>query len=149
MNLTHVRVLVTEFDACLRFYRDVLGLELAWGEEGGGYASSRAGDGSLLALFGRQTTATAIGHADAPVEAAGQDRAMLIFEVPDLEAAVARLKDKGAAFLPDIQDQPDWGIRTVFLRDPDGTLMELNCPLPKESWSDHLRQADNHYPGEG
>jgi catechol 2,3-dioxygenase-like lactoylglutathione lyase family enzyme len=148
MKLIHVRLLVTEFDACLCFSRDVLGLELAWGEEGGGYGSFRAGEGSLLALFGRQAMAAAIGSADVPVQAFGQDRAMLIFEVPDLQAAVARLKDKGAAFLSDIQDRPDWGIRVAFLRDPDGTLIELNCPLPKESWSDHLHQADSRYPGE-
>jgi catechol 2,3-dioxygenase-like lactoylglutathione lyase family enzyme len=140
--------LVSEFDACLRFYRDVLGLELNWGEEGGGYASFHAGDGILLALFGRQEMAAAIGSADAPFGAAGPERAMLIFEVPDLEAAVARLKDKGVAFLGDIQERRDWGIRVAFLRDPNGTLIELNSPLPKEVWTEQLQQEDDRYSGE-
>ncbi len=35
MRLTHMRLLVTRFDECLQFYRDVMGFPVAWGEEGG------------------------------------------------------------------------------------------------------------------
>jgi catechol 2,3-dioxygenase-like lactoylglutathione lyase family enzyme len=149
VKLTHIRLLVTEFDACVRFYRDILGLEAIWGEEGSGYASFRAGDGSLLALFGREAMAAAIDNHEAPVRAAGQDRAMLIFEAADLAGTFAALKAKRVTFLSEIEDQPEWGIRTAFLRDPEGTLIELNCPLPKEYWSASLREADGRYPGEG
>ena len=31
MKLTHVRLLVTDFPACFRFYRDVMGLTATWG----------------------------------------------------------------------------------------------------------------------
>ena len=35
MKLTHVRLLVNDFDACFRFYRDVMGFQVQWGDEGG------------------------------------------------------------------------------------------------------------------
>lgn len=46
MRLTHTRLLVTRFYDCLRFYRDVLGLTVAWGQEGGRYADLHGGSGS-------------------------------------------------------------------------------------------------------
>ncbi len=145
MRLTHIRLLVKDFDACFRFYRDVMSFEVLWGEEGSGYADFHAGANVHLALFGRQAMAKAIGAADVPLEANCQDRAMLIFEVNDLEATVAQLKAKGAQFVTGIEDHPGWGIRTAHLRDPDGTLIELNSPLPKEEWSKELREASRRY----
>ncbi|MCL4490146.1 MAG: VOC family protein [Chloroflexi bacterium] len=45
MRLTHVRLLVADFDACFRFYRDAIGFQVLWGKEGGGYADFQAGEG--------------------------------------------------------------------------------------------------------
>jgi lactoylglutathione lyase len=33
VRLTHVRLLVDDYDACFRFYRDMLGLEPTFGDE--------------------------------------------------------------------------------------------------------------------
>jgi catechol 2,3-dioxygenase-like lactoylglutathione lyase family enzyme len=38
MRLTHIRLLVADYLACFRFYRDVMGLAVAWGDENGPYA---------------------------------------------------------------------------------------------------------------
>jgi hypothetical protein len=36
-------------------------------------------------------------------------------------------------------------IRTAHLRDPDGTLIEINCPLPQEEWAEGLREESRKY----
>lgn len=147
MRLTHMRLLVTRFDECLRFYRDVLGLELVWGEEGARYADFKAGDGSLLALFRRELIAQTVGRDEQPVNPPGQDRAMLIFAVDDLATVVDRLGDARVELVAGPVDRPEWGIRVVHLRDPDDNLIELNSPLPKEQWTAFLREADDRFRG--
>ena len=143
MKLISTRLLVKGYADCFYFYRDVMGIEVMWGDENTGYASFQASDSTRLALFGRRDMAEAIGTDDLQPDAACQDRAMLIFEVDDLEGTVKRLKEKGAAFLTGIVDYPDWGIRAAHMRDPDGTLIELNTPIPQEEWSDELRKKDD------
>lgn len=127
MKLTHTRLLVENYDACFRFYRDVMKLEVIWGDETGEYAEFRAGDGSLIALNTLETMADIIGSSNS-----NADNAVLIFHVDDLESAVRDLKDRGAHFVTEIQDRPSWGIRTAHLRDPALNLLELNTPLDTE-----------------
>jgi catechol 2,3-dioxygenase-like lactoylglutathione lyase family enzyme len=49
-TLTHVRLLVRDYPACFRFYRDVMGLRATYGEEDTGYADFDAGAGVAVAL---------------------------------------------------------------------------------------------------
>ena len=146
MQLTHVRLLVVSFDACLRFYRDVLGFRLTWGEEGSGYASFDTG-AATLSLFDRRAMARAVGAAHLPPGAICQDRTALIFDAGDLDAVVQELEARGAEFLVGPKSHPEWGIRTAHLRDPDGNLIELNARLPKSEWTDDLRREDDRYDG--
>jgi len=136
MQLNSVRLLVDRFDACFRFYRDVLGLEPVWGEEGGRYADFKAGDGTLIALFRRALMAEAVGTENLPADAPAQDRAALVLQVEDLDAAVPALRDNGAVFITEPKDYPAWTIRAAHLRDPDGNLIELFAPLPRERWTE-------------
>jgi lactoylglutathione lyase len=119
LRLTHVRLLIRDFPACFRFYRDVLGFEVLWGEEGGPYADFKAGD-ATVALFDRRLMAEAVGTAGKPVEVDAQDRVLLICAVEDVDAAYDQLKARGIKFVTEPQDRPDWGIRTAHFRDPDG-----------------------------
>jgi lactoylglutathione lyase len=50
MKLLSVRLLVSDFDSCFRFYRDVMGFRPTWGEEGDGYADFDAGAGDQMGL---------------------------------------------------------------------------------------------------
>jgi catechol 2,3-dioxygenase-like lactoylglutathione lyase family enzyme len=145
MILTHIRLLVQDYGACFRFYRDVMGFPVVWGDEESGYADFKFSSGSQLALFGRREMAEVVGTKTLPAEAASQDRAMLIFEVQDLWASVTELKNRGAQIEMDIADYPGWGIRAAYLRDPDGTLIELNSPLPRLDWSDDLVEKDQRF----
>ena len=127
MNLkfTHVRLLVRDFRACYRFYRDVMGFPVTWGTEDERYADFAAGE-VILALFDRAAMAEAVGAASKPLHAEMQDAACLIFEVEDVDSAFAELVRRGAEPAAAPIDHPDWGIRTAHLRDPDCNLIEIN-----------------------
>jgi lactoylglutathione lyase len=122
MNLTHARLLVDDFGACFRFYRDALGLEPGWGEEDGAYADFDAG-GTALALFARTGM-----DGRAELRSAG-DAVMLVFEVEDVDAVAARLRKHHVELEGEPHDEADWGIRVAHFRDPDGNLIEVNQPL--------------------
>jgi catechol 2,3-dioxygenase-like lactoylglutathione lyase family enzyme len=150
MQLTHVRLLIERFDECFRFYRDVLGLPIGWGEEGGSYASFETGEpgGATLSLFSRREMAEAVGYAGRPGNSVAQDRVAVILKVDDLDGTVARIAAQGGAFVNRPIDRPDWGIRAAHLRDPDGNLLELYTNLTREQWTDELRTSAERYRGE-
>src|SRR5688572_11690594 len=125
MELTHVRLLVDDFAACFRFYRDVMGLAAQFGDESDTYAEFRAGD-VVLGLFGRTEMAEAVGFD--PL-AAG-DRVALCFAVENVDEALGELRERGAVVVGEPQDRPLWGLRVAHVRDPDGNLLELNHQIP-------------------
>lgn len=127
LTLSYVRLLVGDYSACFRFYRDVLGLEPTFGDETSGYADFRTGDISL-ALFDRGEMLEAIQIAPSTTSE-GQDRVALIFQAGRVDEAVAELEGKGVQFVTRPTDRPDWGIRVAHFRDPDGTLLEIFAPL--------------------
>ena len=124
MRLTNVRLLVADYQTCFRFYRDVLGFDVAWGDEGGQYAEFKTRDG-VVALYKRELMAEAVGMTEKAADADAQDRAALIFEVEDVDGACEQLRAQGVALVTQPQDRPDWGVRTAHFRDPDGSLIEL------------------------
>lgn len=127
---THTRLLVTKFAECFRFYRDVMGLEPAFGGENEVYAEFKTG-ACTIALFARELMATAIDQAGLPASAKVQDPVMLTFGVDNVDAAYEELKKKGAKFLTKPHDQPEWFIRVAHFRDPEGNLLEINAPSIK------------------
>jgi lactoylglutathione lyase len=125
MKLTHIRLLVTDFSGCYRFYRDILGLTLLIGDENGPYASF-SGDGAEIALFSRDAMADAVGTSALPTVVDAKDKAALIIAVPDVDAAYQAVVARGGVFVNAPFDQQQWMVRCAHLRDPDGNLIELN-----------------------
>jgi catechol 2,3-dioxygenase-like lactoylglutathione lyase family enzyme len=116
---------VTDLDRALVFYRDVLGLDLL--EESPFSLRFRAGDGSQLSVFKRP-----------PVE---RGHTVAHFEVADIEAAVASLRDRGAVFeeysagpLTTKNGIAQIGpARGAWLKDPEGNVIGLReGPMPGE-----------------
>lgn len=132
-------LLVVKFDECFRFYRDVMGFKVIWGEEGDSYASFSVNENSRLSIFKRDHMAETVGTADAPLQAHCQDRVALTFGVKDFEATKTELQENDAHFVTPTIDKRDWGIRTIFLRDPDGTLLQIEAELPRDEWTQELR----------
>jgi lactoylglutathione lyase len=121
VKLSQVRMLVDDFPAAFRFYRDVLGLEPSSGAEDDDYASF--GNVAIFVRSGQEAAAT--------LRPSG-DGALLCLSVDDLDAAVARVEAAGGTFLGQAAAQPDWGIRVVYIRDPAGNLIEIHEELASE-----------------
>lgn len=122
---TYERLLVNEFGASFRFYRDVMGFTPTYGDENdGAYAEFDTGS-PALAIF-RRDLMPGIEASSGP-----NDCHTLIFQVEDVDAAARDLATKGVVFLHQPEDRPEWGIRTAHFRDPDGNLLEINAPIAK------------------
>ena len=122
MRFSQARLLVDDFAEAFRFYRDTLGLGTAFGDESSGYASFDTGSG-MVALFERG------GQAEVVELRPPGDSTLLVLEVDDVDAAVARL---AAHVAREPVDKPDWGGRVAYLRDPSGNLIELFEALPRQ-----------------
>lgn len=120
----YTRLLVNDFKACLLFYRDVMEFEVTVEDEQAGYAEFKIGD-MRLGLFRRQEMAEIIGNAHKPSHAECQDDVALIFTVPDLDETYQQLRHKEVNFTTEPMNNPYYGIKTAYLRDPDGTLIGL------------------------
>jgi lactoylglutathione lyase len=64
------------------------------------------------------------------------DRAMIIFEVEDVDVRYEALKTRGVTFTHPPEDHADWGIRTAHFRDPAGNLIEINKALAHSAMMD-------------
>lgn len=97
----------------VRFYRDVLGMQLLYGGEGTGFCSLRIRD-----------TQTAILNLEQgePVPRWGR----LIFYVTDVDGLWNHLKDRG--FDPEIPRDASWGERYFHMPDPDGHELSFARP---------------------
>lgn len=126
MRVTHVRLLVDDYAGTFIFYRDVLGLEPTFGDDASGYADFDTGD-VTVALFDAGEMNEAV-DADGP-SARGRDQVAVVFRVADVEAIETELRSNGIDIAAPPTDHPEWGIRTLHCRDPDGNLLEFNEPL--------------------
>jgi lactoylglutathione lyase len=121
VHLTQVRLIVSDFPACFRFYRDVLGLKPQVDDDSGPYAKLSPDEGSAaIALHDR----TSLEETLPGLAAAAGDRALIVLKVDDLDRYVASLAERGVTPLapPSVQ----WDrLRVAHLRDPEGNLIEL------------------------
>ena len=122
MKFSQVRLLVDDFGAAFRFYRDTLGFDASFGDEASGYASFVAGDGAV-AIFERT------GQAEVVQLRPPGDSTLTVLEVHDVDALVERLREH---VVQAAVDRPEWGGRVAYLRDPSGNLIELFQSLPSE-----------------
>ncbi len=132
-RINQIRLLVNDFPACFRFYRDVIGLPVGTGSENDPTYAEFSLSGELsLGLFGRGAMAAVVGAESKPAHADSQDAILLVFEVDQVDQAVEALKAKGVTFAAPPTDRPDWGMRTAHFRDPDGNLIEIFHALKSE-----------------
>ncbi len=118
---------VEDFDTCLRFYRDILGLKVGILEAT--FAAFEMDEQNFVV----QGIAAAEKIINVPVaafeaETGKIDRVMLCAQVEDVDEAYETLKAKGVEFTQPPIDQP-WGLRGVYFRDPEGNVWEFYHPL--------------------
>ncbi|WP_017314898.1 VOC family protein [Mastigocladopsis repens] len=124
VDRAYTRLLVNDLKACFLFYKDVMEFDVTVADEEGGYMEFKAGD-LRLAISHRQEMAQMIHNGEKPPHAECQDTAALIFTVHDLDEEYQQLRHKGVQFTAAPMNNPYYGIKTAYLRDPDGTLIGL------------------------
>jgi len=123
MELTQIRLIVSDFHAAFRFYRDVLGLKPQASSDAGPYAKFSLPNGTAaIALHDRADLAQVLPQLTATNE--GGERALIVLKVDDVDATFAQLRQRGAHVEKEPGDR--WGsLRVAYLRDPEGNLIEL------------------------
>lgn len=122
MELSHVRIFVeaSAFEACFAFYRDVLEMTPQADTRHGPYAKfSFANGAGAIALQARahfESTAMAL-------RAEPGDHGLIAIRVDRIDDAVARIRQRGVAV--DGPRDMFGRMRAAWLRDPAGTLIEL------------------------
>jgi glyoxylase I family protein len=148
-GIHHVALLTGDFDRLLAFYRDVVGGEVVgereWGEGDDlvmlGRVTGIGGEPRLRSAILRVGNAfVEIQHYGHPV--GGGDPSSLLaqdygirhfaLDVTEIEAEVERLAKAGMRFAGPVQ-QPSSRIKSIYGRDPDGNIVELQELLVVDS----------------
>lgn len=122
MEFAQVRLLVSDFAACYRFYADVLGLKPQSGAEQGPYEKFSPATGSAgIAIQDRAMMAEVLGELGAT---ANGHRSLVALRVDDLDTMCARITAHGVALVNGPAPMAD-RMRVAHLKDPEGNLVEL------------------------
>ena len=128
MHLASTRIITADIERLAAFYEAVTGLTASrytadFAEIHTPGATLAIGSTRPLALFG----------GDSIAEAGANRSAIIEFRVGDVDAEHARLApDIGPALVQPPTTMP-WGNRSLLLRDPDGTLVNLFAPVTAEA----------------
>jgi lactoylglutathione lyase len=127
MKLSYIPLIIADFPAAVRFWRDVAKLTLTYSDEAMGFASFDTGSTTLLLLSSALAQANKIASSEQP-----QAHSMyLSFQVENVDATYAELLAGGATSVYEPQDFPHMQARQAHITDPDGHLIELYTPFPK------------------
>jgi catechol 2,3-dioxygenase-like lactoylglutathione lyase family enzyme len=113
-KISAVTFLVGSMPASVRFYRDLLGMEVIYGDENSCFSSLRAkdGEGPILNLE-HGNPATQWGR--------------LILHVSDVDGFWAYFQEKGLH--PESPRDASWGERYFHMCDPDGHELSFARPI--------------------
>ena len=113
-KISAVTLKVASMRTSVRFYKDVLGMEIIYGGEDGSFSSLRAQDGNAPILNLEQ------GHSV-------PDWGRMIFYVADVDAFWEYLRGKGSN--PESPRDASWGERYFHMPDPDGYELSFARPI--------------------
>ena len=121
-------VYVTDVAATVAFYGRAFGLETRFVHPSGEYAELETG-ATALAFVTREKAGESLPGGFRPVDPRRQPLGMEIALVtPDVAAAHTRALDAGAVEVAAPAEKP-WGQTVSYVRDPEGTLVELASPM--------------------
>ncbi len=124
LNFKGTRLLVCNYEACVEFYQKTLGFELIYQDSHGEEADLKLGD-TRLNLIKRQSMAQIVGSSEKLPSETVPDNLALIFTTIDLDQTCAELEQKNVTFITKPIYRPQWGIKTIYLRDPDQNLIGI------------------------
>ena len=120
-RLNEVELFVTDVDAALLVYRDILGVPLQ------GHAHEPGDPIHFHAMFGEGESMlffSVFPAGDEPVT-----RTSIGFAVDDLDATHRAVQQAGLRVINDVESRP-WGTRTALYEDPAGNRLWLSQDAP-------------------
>ncbi len=118
MKFASVRLVTNAFERLVAFYQSLSGVEPTYLADG--FAEVRM-EGMVLAISSEHLVK--LFNAGAATAAANRS-AILEFEVDDVDAVSERMARFGAELVMPVTVMP-WGNRSLLLRDPDGSLVNV------------------------
>ena len=116
--LGYVVLFADDLDQLMEFYSKKIGLPVRLRAEG--YAEF-AVEGAKFALLARTRVAEMLGRDQAARPAPDASQSAVTVLVDDVDRTFRDLSGRGVTFLGTPSDRP-WGQRSVYFRDPDGSL---------------------------
>ena len=122
-----VNLFVHDFEKCLSFYRDALGLEVIRLEPT--FVAFKMDDHELhLLQIADGANVLGVDLSAFESQTGKLDRVLLCSQVDNVDAVYQTLMANGVEFTKAPVDQP-WGIRAAYFHDPEGNIWEINHPL--------------------
>lgn len=124
MRLDGFGLLVNDMAAMVRFYRDVLGFEIAEGEDAVNVYLIK--DGTLFMLYERKNFETMTSRKYEYVKGLNGhfEIALYVDTFAEVDSEYARITAMGAQGVMEPTTEP-WGQRTCYIADPEGNLIEI------------------------
>lgn len=143
MNIVSIRIITADVARLAAFYEVVTGTRATWATDDFAEIALPA----FTIALGSTRTAEIYG---AGVARPGENHGVFLeFLVDDVDAEYARLRstDLGVPFVTEPADMP-WGNRSVILRDPDGTLVNLFTPVTDRAKAKYADRFLTHGAGQ-
>lgn len=124
MKLDGFGLFVNDMPAMVRFYRDVLGFEIAEGEDAENVYLVK--DGTLFMLYERKNFEKMTSRKYEYIKGLNGhfEIALSVDTFADVDAEYAKAIEKGARPVLEPTTAP-WGQRTCYIADPEGNLIEI------------------------
>jgi len=125
MRFNCIRLLVSDFAGCYKFYTETLGFEPTIGDVNDVFAAFLSEGGVEISIFKKDLMARVVGTNDLPAQVRSQDGVVMIFQVDNVDEKAREFEAKGVKLVSAPCDRNEWGIRTAHFRDPEGNLIEI------------------------
>ncbi|MBR5524979.1 MAG: VOC family protein [Clostridia bacterium] len=124
MKLDGFGLFVEDMPTMVRFYRDVLGFEIAEGEDAENVYLVK--DGTLFMLYERKNFEKMTSRKYEYIKGLNGhfEIALSVDTFADVDAEYAKAIEKGARPVLEPTTEP-WGQRTCYIADPEGNLIEI------------------------
>ncbi len=128
LKFVYMKLYVYNYEACLQFYRDILGFDVTFISDYNGCTELNNGEIKLALLKQENlqeilTTANLVSSSETYKI---HNSIALSFKVNNLHEVCKQLKAQGVTLVNhEPWNFPDWGFSSICCRDPDGNLIEI------------------------
>ena len=114
-GMHHIALHIENMDACLHFYRDLLGMEIEWQPDADNVYLTSGSDNVAL-----HSSTHAIDRNSQALDHLG----FILGEPTDVDAWYAFLRKNGVPMCSEVKQHRD-GARSFYCKDPDGNVVQM------------------------